>query len=108
MTDTIEFESVTHKLLAETALIRWHDLQRFFAQGAVLNVSSELNLVEVASLFAEDKAAELEPLLSQQLIQQPDNQLARQWYDDDVELWSVVVAPYILVQDKPAPKSISK
>lgn len=98
--DNIEFESVKEKLLSETAKINWHDLQRFFAQGAVLRVDSALDLVEVATLFAEDNAVELEPLLGSLRVSQPTNDMAREWYANNTELWSVVVAPYVLVQDR--------
>jgi len=101
------FSSNKEKLLAETATIEWHELQRFFAQGAVLNVKEDLDLVEVAVLFAEDNADELEPLLKDLSISQPSNQLAKQWYADNTVLWSVVVAPYVLVQYRPNTKSSS-
>ena len=71
----------------------------------MLNVNEDLDLVEVAALFAEDKADELEPLLKSLSISQPSNQLAKQWYADNTVLWSVVVAPYVLVQYRPDSKS---
>lgn len=105
MNETTEFASTTEKLLTETARIKWRELQRFFAQGAVLNVDASLDLVHIASLFADDNAKELEPLLGKLLIHQPSNEQARTWYNDDAELWSVVVSPYVLVQDKEQNKS---
>lgn len=98
--DNVEFESVKDKLHGETARINWQDLQRFFAQGAVLHVSSNLDLIEIAVLFAEDNAEQLEPLLESLEIRQPSNDQARNWYANNVELWSVVVAPYVLVQEQ--------
>ena len=98
--ELIEFGSTKEKLLAETSTVRWHSLQRFFAQGAVLNVRSDLDLIDVAVLFAEDRADELEPLLSDLRVAQPKNELAKQWYADNPLLWTVVVAPYVLVQHK--------
>lgn len=97
--EVVMFETVTEKLLSETALIRWHELQKFFAQGAVLQIDEDLDLVETASLFADDKVDVLEPLLQALKVRQPTNEQARSWYDQDSELWSVVVAPYVLVQD---------
>ena len=94
----IEFESTKDKLLAETSTARWHDLQRFFAQGALLRVDQSLDLLDVAVLFAEDKADELEPLLDELKVSQPPNDLARSWYQENPLLWTVVVAPYVLVQ----------
>ncbi len=94
-----EFESVKQKLLTETAKINWHELQRFFAQGAVLWVDSSLDLIHVAAQFAQDNAKELESLLSDLRIRQPSNDQARDWYHNDAQLWSVVVAPYVLIQE---------
>ncbi len=84
-------------------MMPWRDLQRFFAQGAVLWVHADLDLVHTASLFADDDAAALEPLLSELKVRQPSNQQARDWYERSAELWSVVVAPYVLVQDAKEP-----
>lgn len=90
--------SAMQKLHSETALIRWHDLQRFFAQGVVIVVGESLNLVETAALFAEDQVDDISALLNAEFIAYPENDQARAWYKDNVELWSVVVAPYVLVQ----------
>lgn len=88
------------KLLAETARVSWKELQRFFAQGVVFCVDSELDLVEVACCVAEDDAQKLSELVKDELVVHPSNDLARTWYQQDAQLWSVVVAPYVLVQEK--------
>ncbi len=64
-----------------------------------MQISSNLDLIEIATLFAEDKVDQLEPLLQCLDVRQPSNDQARQWYVDNTELWSVVVAPYVLVQE---------
>jgi len=92
--------STTEKLLVETARIAWHELQRFFAQGAVLMVDVSLDLVNVAVFIAEDDSQSLQPLIDKGLVRAPDNDIARAWYAKNTELWCVVVAPYVLVQDK--------
>ena len=102
MTDNTEFEQLSTKerLLSETARIAWKELQRFFAQGVVLNVDPELDLVEVACYVAEDDAQKLSELVKDELVVHPSNVQARNWYQQDAQLWSVVVAPYVLVQEK--------
>lgn len=92
--------NLVQKLHSETALIRWHDLQRYFAQGVVIVVGDSVNLVETAVLFAEDHADEISKLLNSVIISYPSNDQARGWYSANVELWSVVVAPYVLVQEQ--------
>lgn len=91
--------SVKTKLHSETALMPWRDLQRFFAKGVVIVVDTSLNLVSVATLFAEDRAKDLLPYTESGDVSAPTNDQARDWYTNDAELWSVVVAPYVLVQE---------
>ncbi|MBL4674306.1 MAG: DUF2288 family protein [Arenicella sp.] len=94
------FQSMTEKLHSETALMHWVDLQTFFAKGMVLYVDESLDLIKTAVLFADDMADELAPQIESELITQPSNDQAREWYDKTIELWTVVVAPYILVQEQ--------
>lgn len=89
------------KLYSETAKISWLELQRFFAQGVVMNVAPELDLLKVAVMFAEDDAAQLALLLEDKQVVAPTNQQALHWFEHETSLWSVVVAPFVLVQDKP-------
>jgi len=42
------------QLVTETAKIEWKELERFYAQGKVLHVSDESDLVAIAAAFAED------------------------------------------------------
>lgn len=98
MTDSTP-QSMLQKLHSETALMHWIDLQRFFAQGKVLYIDKPLNLVETAVLFANDDAQSLEPLISSEQVSAPSNDQARAWFATNAELWTVVVAPYVLVQE---------
>lgn len=98
MTDSTP-QSMSQKLHSETALMHWVDLQRFFAQGKVLYIDKSLNLVETAVLFANDDAQSLEPLITTEQVSAPSNDQARDWFAANIELWTVVVAPYVLVQD---------
>ena len=93
-------QSILEKIHSETALMHWKDLQRFFAQGNVLCVQAPLNLVKTAVSFAENETATLAPHIESETIAQPTNEQARAWYDADAELWAVVVAPYVLVQQQ--------
>ena len=101
MTENTDHQSsLVEKLHSETARIRWHELQRFFAQGSVLLVSDKLDLVRVAVYFAQDDSEALKPYLDTGQVAPPADKQAKEWYDNDVELWSVVVAPFVLVQEK--------
>jgi len=98
MTNQIENTSLDQRFHGETALINWRDLQRNFAQGNVLLITEELNLIEVATHFAEDDSTQIADLLKRGEISQPSNDEARNWYENQSELWAVVVAPFVLVQ----------
>ncbi len=92
--------SLQEKLHSETAQISWLELQRFFAQGLVLNVEGSLDLVEVAMMFAQDQSNELAPFIESSKVVAPSNDQARDWFEKEVLLWSVVVAPFVLVQQR--------
>ena len=82
----------------QTARINWHELQRFFASGAAIFVSKELDLVEVAHQISQDnKTMVMEWMDSGQVSRVTDEQ-AQAWYVDNTEMWAVVVSPYVLVQ----------
>lgn len=86
------------KLVRETARIAWSELQTYFATGAVVYVSDSLDLIDVAMRISkDDKAAVEQWLLSRQLGKISDDQAA-EWLETDATVWSVVVNPWILVQ----------
>jgi hypothetical protein len=89
-------------LNGQTAIIPWRELQRFFAGGLTILVDNQLNLLDVAVKFAQDDSRSLQPMLSQGLVVKVSDDQAEQWLQADIELWSVVVAPWVLVQAKVA------
>lgn len=90
------------KLLAETASISWAELQPFFARGALLWVSAELDLVEVALAVAQDDQACISAWLAAAQVAKISAPQAQDWLQRDPSLWSVVVAPWVLVQERAA------
>lgn len=100
MTDNQPEMTLLEKLRSETAQISWLELQRYFAQGVVMNVNPSLNLVEVAMLFAQDESLSLKALLESAKVSLPSNDQARDWFKREALLWSVVVAPFVLVQER--------
>ncbi len=91
-------ELIRGKLNSETARISWKELQRYFAGGYTLIVDLQLDLVNVAYQFEQDNSKQIESWLNKQLIQQVSNNQARQWFNDDAELWACVVQPWVLIQ----------
>lgn len=85
----------------QTARITWAELQRQFAGGRVIHVSPELDLVEVATCMAADNASQLRVWLEAQVLKPLADETAKQWVAQDPQnLWAVVVAPWVLVQQR--------
>ncbi len=89
-----------HTLHAETAAINWKDLERFFAKGNLLRVSNELDLVDAALEIANDNGACIEAWMNNNLLAAVSNEEALLWSKGETELWSVIVLPWILVQQR--------
>ncbi len=91
------------RLNLETARIGWRELERYFAGGKVIQVAPTLDLVEVATCMAQDNANTLKQWLDAQQVGQLSDDMAQDWASRQPEnLWAVVVAPWVLVQERPA------
>lgn len=95
-------ELIKAKIISETARINWPQLQKFYAAGSVVSVSAELDLVEVAFAFSADNKAAVADWLAAGMVGRTREQQAQHWFDNNTELWAVVISPWVLVQDKPA------
>jgi len=82
----------------ETAQIAWKELQRFFASGMAVHVSSELDLIEVAFQMSKDNAEYIQQWMDSGKIGKVDDEQAATWIEADAMVWAVVVKPYVLVQ----------
>ena len=87
------------KVNLETARIAWRELQRFFASGAAIYVSSELDLVEVAFQISLDNSTQVMEWMDAGQVASVTDDQALAWYEVDSEMWAVVVSPYLLVQE---------
>lgn len=88
------------KLNLETSRIHWQDLQTHFARGQVVQVSADLDLLDVATELAADNKECFEQWMSAGKVGEVDAPSAQAWYDKNTELWAVVIAPWVLVQDR--------
>jgi hypothetical protein len=92
-------DKITAKLNLETSRIGWHDLQTYYARGHVVRVSSDLDLLDVAAELAADNKAQFERWMAAEQVGEVPAEVARAWYERHAQLWAVVVAPWVLVQD---------
>ncbi|MDO8208700.1 MAG: DUF2288 domain-containing protein [Gallionella sp.] len=98
MTATNQQEIIRAKVNLETAQMAWSDMQRYFASGAALFVSPELDLVETAFQMSEDNATQIAQWMAAGQFGRVTDEQARAWLEADASLWAVVVSPWVLVQ----------
>jgi len=98
MTDKRQYRK--KDLHLETARVYWQELETHFARGVVVWVDSELDLVEGATCFANDDKAAVEQWINQGKVQHLGMEIAKDWGGREPELWAVVVAPWVVVQER--------
>lgn len=92
-------EILRAKINMETSRIHWKELQKFFASGAAIKVSTTLDLVEVALQMHDDNKTQFESWLAAETIGKVSDEQAASWLAIDAEVWAVVVSPWVLVQE---------
>lgn len=98
MTENNPKEIIRAKVNLETAQMDWRDMQRYFASGAALFVSPDLDLVEAAFQMSEDNAALISEWMAAGQFGRVTDEQARAWTASDAVHWVVVVSPWVLVQ----------
>lgn len=87
------------QLNSETAKLPWNELERHFARGSVIRVQKGLDLIKVAAVIAEDDKESLQIWLDSGEVANASTEEAKQWAANEALLWSVVVAPFVIVQE---------
>ena len=91
-------KNLASELVLETAQIRWHELQRFFASGNAIAVDASLDLIHVATEITNDNAAQVKVWMDTGLVDTVKDAQAAEWYEHDVLVWALVIKPWVLVQ----------
>lgn len=92
-------EELRQKINLETGQLSWPELQKYFAKGNVIIVSRSLDLIDVAAKFAEDDKEAVAKWVAAEDIKRALDEDAKQWNERNSSFWTVVVAPWILVQE---------
>lgn len=92
-------ESLRVEFIEQTAKTHWNGLQRHFARGVLIKVKPGLDLVDVAVTIAQDNKAAVERWMDQGDLAQVTVDDAKAWLEPDPLLWTVVTAPWVLVQE---------
>ncbi len=82
----------------ETSQINWQELQRFFAGGWLIYVSSNTNLLDVAVAFSLDDKEKVSKWLTSGEVAKVSDEQAKQWHQQNTTFWSTVVKPWVLIQ----------
>jgi hypothetical protein len=91
---------VRQKLNQDTAKIKWGALNEHQQIECVIAVSADLDLIDVAYEFTFDNHDRVKAWMEQEQIMKVSDEQAQQWKTEDRELWAVVVAPWVLVQEQ--------
>ena len=100
MAESDREELLPEEYLKQTARICWHDLQTHYAAGNVICVSESLDLITVAVQLGMDNAPQFEQWIEVGSIAPVGEAQAVGWYENNQELWAVVAAPWVLVQQR--------
>lgn len=100
MPETPDAQLLDAKLTQETAVIAWRELLPHFARGAVLAVNPALDLIAVAIAVSNDDAAAVRRWMDAGQFGRVSDAQAQTWLDADAALWALVVAPWVLVQER--------
>ena len=87
-----------NKINSETARIPWVELERHFAQGNVVYVSEDLDLIDVAVRISHDDKESIQRWMSEGKLAKVSDEQAQTWAVSNSELWTSVVSPFVLVQ----------
>jgi hypothetical protein len=90
------------KINSETARLPWAELEKHFAQGSVVFVSPDLDLIDVAVRISHDDKESIVRWMGEGKIGKVTDEQAQAWTEGQAALWTSVVHPFILVQQEKA------
>ncbi|MEL6249828.1 MAG: DUF2288 domain-containing protein [Cyanobacteria bacterium J06554_6] len=82
---------------------QWFWLKPHVARDAIVIVNPQLELAEVGVAIATDNVQRVQRWIGEQLITKPTVEQLQEWEQDQTQhLNSLIVQPYVLVQEKAA------
>ena len=80
--------------------IQWEWLKPHVQRDAVVIVNEQLNLADVGVAIAQNKTQTVERWINEQLIIKPNAEQLTIWSSENKQFLSLIVQPYVLIQDK--------
>jgi len=99
MVSSDKIDELVARLNAETAKIRWHELQKHYAAGNLLGASENADLIKIAVAFNQDDTKQVQNWLACGSLYEVGDDQARQWFENNAELWAVVIPPFVVVHE---------
>jgi len=98
--DRSEPGSPRERFVREAGVLPWSELVRHFARGVVVKVGLDTDLIEAALCFADDDVSRVAAWLEAGHVARASDDDARDWTARAPEFRCVVVAPWVLVQER--------
>ena len=92
-------EELRAHLHGETSKLPWSELETHFARGVLFKVEKGIDIIDVAIVMSRDDKDTLKEWIDTQKVIAVETDDAQRWHDASESLWSVVIAPFILVQE---------
>ena len=81
--------------------VRWDWLKPHVQRDAVVIVNEQLDLADVGVAIASDQTQAVTRWINEQLITKPTAEQLAHWSSENKQFTSLIVQPYVLVQDAP-------
>lgn len=88
--------------------VQWEWLKPHVQRDAVVIVNEQLSLVDVGVAIAANNTQSVERWINEQLIVKPNAEQLVVWSSENKRLNSLIVQPYVLVQDSAQKDSAQK
>jgi hypothetical protein len=92
-------EELRAHLHGETSKLPWTELETHFARGVLFKVAKGTDILDVAIVMSRDDKESLKKWLDNKTVIGVEIEDAKKWHETSTSLWTVVVAPFILVQE---------
>ena len=86
-------------LHGETSKLPWVDLEKHFARGVVFKVAKGTDILDVAIVMSRDDKDTLKKWIDDGIVSGAEIEDAKKWHESSASLWTVVVVPWVLVQE---------
>ena len=95
-----EGESPRERLARECGVLGWHEIARHFARGVLIMARPGVPFLDVAECLVGNDTARLQAWLDSGEVTRASDEDARDWNERAPEFRCIVVAPWVLVQER--------